>query len=64
MTRGGPNRNQGRKALKPGEETRPFTINLASSQAAKLKVLGGARWVREQIDAASLPSMAASSNAS
>jgi hypothetical protein len=55
MTAGGPNRNQGRKALKPGEATRPVTINLASSQAAKLKALGGAPWVREQIDAVRLP---------
>jgi hypothetical protein len=52
---GGSGRGQGRKALKPGEATRPVTINLASSQAAKLKALGGAPWVREQIDAASLP---------
>lgn len=55
---GGPGRNQGRKALKPGEVTRPVTINLASSQAAKLKALGGAPWVRDQIDAASLPDSA------
>jgi hypothetical protein len=52
---GGSGRGQGRKALKPGEETRPVTINLASSQAAKLKALGGAPWVREQIDSASFP---------
>jgi hypothetical protein len=51
---GGPGRNQGRKALKPGEATRPVTINLASSQAEKLKALGGAPWVREQIDCATL----------
>ena len=53
--RGGPGRGQGRKAIKPGEPTRSVSIWMAASQAEKLKALGGAPWVREQIDGATLP---------
>ena len=52
--RGGPGRGQGRKALKPGESTIPMQIRLTTSQAKKFKALGGAPWVREQIDCATL----------
>lgn len=60
--KGGPGRGQGRKALKPGESTRSVSIWMAASQAKKLHALGGAPWVREQIDTASLPETAGDTN--
>ena len=48
--RGGPGRGQGRKPLAPGEKTIPVTIRLTETQVWKLSVLGGPRWVREQIE--------------
>ena len=50
--RGGPNRGQGRKPIKTGEPTVSVTIRMAASQRDKLTTLGGAYWVRAQIDAA------------
>lgn len=49
--RGGPGRNQGRKPL---NENRcyPTSVALTQAQKDKLKRLGGAAWVRRQIDEA------------
>lgn len=50
--RGGPGRGQGRKPVKPGEETVTVSIRMTVEQRAKLERLGGAAWVRERIDKA------------
>ena len=50
--RGGANRNQGRKPVKQGEETVTVSLRMTIAQRAKLANLGGAQWVRKQIDAA------------
>lgn len=53
--RGGPGRGQGRKPLSPDGQSISLTIRLASArQKAKLRTLGGGRWIRDQIDAAQL----------
>lgn len=49
--RGGPNRGQGRKPLL-GERCHSTSIALTQAQKEKLKRLGGAAWVRRQIDEA------------
>lgn len=48
--RGGPNRGQGRKPVKPGEETITVSLRMTKTHREKLKRLGGAKWVREQIE--------------
>ena len=54
--RGGAGRGQGRKQLSQDGATVRQWLNLTPQQQAKLKTLGGPKWVRAQIDAASLPS--------
>ena len=44
--------HRGRKPIKDGEPTVTLSIRVTSSQRAKLAVLGGAEWVRRQIDRA------------
>lgn len=48
--RGGAGRGQGRKSL--ASETVRYSLILTPEQRAKLERLGGAAWVREQIDKA------------
>ena len=48
--RGGPGRGQGRKPISQGEDTVTVSIRLTTSQRAKLANLGGAAWVRQQIE--------------
>lgn len=47
---GGPGRNQGRKPLATNEDTVTFSIRMTATQRARLALLGGAAWVRLQID--------------
>lgn len=47
--RGGPNRNQGRKPISDTDRTVTVSLRLTTSQRAKLATLGGAAWVRKQI---------------
>lgn len=49
--RGGAGRGQGRKPIQRGEDTVTVSLRLTTSQRAKLAALGGAAWVRQQIDA-------------
>lgn len=53
--RGGPGRGQGRKPVKPGEDTVTVSLRMTPAQRDKLSKLGGAGWVREQIDNAKEP---------
>jgi len=48
--RGGPNRNQGRKPISDTDQTVTVSLRLTTSQRAKLASLGGAAWVRKQIE--------------
>jgi len=48
--RGGPNRNQGRKPISDTDQTVTVSLRLTTSQRAKLESLGGAAWVRKQIN--------------
>jgi len=50
--RGGAGRGQGRKPLDPGQATVTVSIRMTSGQRLKLAVLGGAAWVRQQINGA------------
>lgn len=50
--RGGPGRGQGRKPVKPGEETVTVSLRMTTNQRDKLARLGGAEWVRQRIDKA------------
>lgn len=50
VKRGGPGRGQGRKPIAQGEDTVTVSIRLTTSQRAKLADLGGAAWVRQQIE--------------
>ena len=52
---GGPGRGQGRKPIQAGAETVTLSLRVTPSQRAKLARLGGAAWVRRQIDAAPDP---------
>jgi len=54
-TRGGPGRGQGRKPVKPGEETVTLSLRVTVPQREKLARLGGAAWVRQKIDRANEP---------
>jgi len=47
---GGPGRGQGRKPVKPGEDTVTVSLRMTPAQRAKLARLGGAQWVRRRID--------------
>jgi hypothetical protein len=53
--RGGPGRGQGRKPILPGAETVTLSLRVTPIQRTKLARLGGAAWVRRQIDAAPDP---------
>ena len=48
--RGGSGRGQGRKPLAIGEATIPVTIRMTKTQAEQLKLLGGPKWLRAQIE--------------
>lgn len=48
--RGGPNRGQGRKPLSSDTASVVVTLRMTPSQRDKLKLLGGGKWVREQVD--------------
>lgn len=48
--RGGPGRGQGRKPL--ADETTRYCFLMTPAQRAKLEELGGAHFLRQQIDAA------------
>lgn len=50
--RGGPNRGQGRPPVKAGEETITMCLRMTLRQREKLARLGGAAFVRKQIDEA------------
>ena len=50
-------KSPGRPSLQHGEETVPVTIRLTALQREKLQMLGGAKWVRDRIDKAHLPTM-------
>ena len=50
--RGGPGRGQGRKPLSKDEPTVPVVIRMTESQRDTLLALGGAKWVRNQIEKA------------
>jgi len=53
--RGGPGRGQGRKPLQAGEDTVTVSLRLTPAQREKLDALGGARWIRQKIDADTVP---------
>lgn len=56
MTRPMSDRGQGRKPLSPtGEAMKPRQIRMTDAEWAKCIALGGAAWVRKQIDKAKLP---------
>ena len=55
--RGGSGRGQGRKPIKPGEETVTVSLRLTVGQRDKLALLGGAEWVRQRIDKAKAPNV-------
>ena len=50
--RGGAGRGQGRKPIKAGEETVTVSLRMTAAQREKLAHIGGAEWVRGNIDAA------------
>ena len=53
LVRGGPGRGQGRKALaESGEKMKPRQIRMTDAEWAKCLRLGGAMWVRAQLNAA------------
>ena len=47
--RGGAGRNQGRKPLSQAEETITACFRMTRSERDKLAILGGAKWIRNQI---------------
>ncbi len=55
MTRPPNDRGQGRKPLVPGVETVVYNLRLTPDQKSKLLGLGGAKWLRQQIDRARKP---------
>jgi hypothetical protein len=52
MTRPPNDRGQGRKALPPAEKLVVITARVSPAQREKLRLLGGAAWLRERIDKA------------
>lgn len=50
--RGGPGRGQGRKPLSHDQATVVITLRMTPAQRERLRLLGGPKWVRKQIDAA------------
>lgn len=57
LKRGCPNRGQGRKPVKQGEETVTVSLRMTAAQREKLARLGGAAWVRDRIDRAKSPTV-------
>jgi len=55
--RGGAGRGQGRKPVKQGEETVTVSLRMTPDQRIKLSRLGGAKWVRNQINSANFEVM-------
>lgn len=53
--RGGTGRRQGRKPLSAGEESVTVSVRLTPAQRESLRTLGGASWVRQQLDGAMQP---------
>jgi hypothetical protein len=53
--RGGAGRGQGRKPKDHSDAMVPVSIKMSVDQREKLRVLGGAPWVRERIDKAPKP---------
>lgn len=51
----------GRPPLEPGERTFPVTVRLNARQRDKLRMLGGARWLRARLDEAAWPTRTISS---
>jgi hypothetical protein len=49
-THGGAGRGQGRKPLDPNQATVTVSIRMTTGQRVKLALLGGAAWVRQQIN--------------
>ena len=49
---GGPGRGQGRKPIEQGAESITVCLRMTATQREKLARLGGAEWVRRQIDQA------------
>ena len=49
-TRGGPGRGQGRKPVAEGQQTVTVSLRMTTAQREKLARLGGAEWVRQEID--------------
>jgi len=54
-SRGGAGRGQGRKPLVDGSPMVPVSLKMTADQKEKLARLGGAPWVRGQIDQAPEP---------
>lgn len=50
--RGGPGRGQGRKPLSPDQPTVVVTMRMTPAQRERLRLLGGAAWVRRQLEQA------------
>ncbi len=50
--RGGPGRGQGRKPVAEGQTTVTVSLRMTADQRDRLAELGGAKWVRSEIDAA------------
>lgn len=53
-SRGGADRGQGRKPIKAGERTVSISLRVTPAQRAKLATLGGAAWIRDQIEGAEI----------
>ncbi len=49
---GGAGRGQGRKPLSPDSDTVSVSVKMTQSQVDKLDALGGARWLRRQLEQA------------
>lgn len=56
-TRGGPGRGQGRKPLHVGEPMVVVPVRLTVAQREKLRLLGGAAWLRELLDQTPSPEL-------
>ncbi|MBK7424515.1 MAG: hypothetical protein IPJ48_16340 [Propionivibrio sp.] len=50
--RGGPGRGQGRKPLSPDQPTVVVTMRMTQAQREPCGLLGGAAWVRRQLEQA------------
>ena len=50
MPKGGKRAGAGRKSIKSGEKSLYYSLRLSESQRDRLDALGGAVWIRQQID--------------